>query len=442
MWARVFALAVAAAALPLACSTKSGADDNGGCTKDTDCRSGRICEQGACIDNPVSSGGTGGGGGTGTGGSVSGSSGSAGKGGSSTGGSSVGGSSTGGSATGGSGGSAGGGQVYGWTVDNTLGASFDIQGIWGARTSDIWAVAGGGDVLGGEGQLHHWNGSSWELYYSMGTPGFNDIWGVSGGASVFFVGEGTQFYEIDGSSLSTLEAQSGGSTLPELAVWGTAPNAIWVGANSVAQPLRLWTGDSFAPDSKYRSPDTTAATAIWGSSASDVWASDGDGILHFDGQAWTQSYSGSANFFGIDGTGPNDVWAVSPRHVVHFDGTSWKEQADASGQAINDVWVAGPNDVWLVGDGGRILHGGTGGFTPVESGITQSLFAIWGASGTDIWAGGEQGVLIHYGPVSRPTEAPDGGTLDCSPQGYGCSMTPCCSPWRCTNLGSDLLVCA
>jgi hypothetical protein len=87
------------------------------------------------------------------------------------------------------------------------------------------------------------------------------------------------------------------------------------------------------------------------------------------------------------------------------------------------------------------LHGGTAGFTPVESGITEGLFAVWGVSSTDIWAGGEDGVLIHYGPVSEPTEPPDGGTTDCSPQGYGCSMTPCCSPWRCANIGSNILVC-
>jgi hypothetical protein len=425
VWARALAVVLAAAALPLACSSKSGDDDSAGCTKDTDCRGGRICELGACVDDPASSGGSGASGGTGsgTGGSTSGASGSAGKGGSGT------------------GGSAGAGQLYGWRVDDSLVASFDIQGLWGARSNEIWAVAGGGDLLGGEGQLHHWDGSQWELYYSMGTPSFSDIWGVNGGASVFFVGYGPQFYELDATSISALELQSGGSTVPNDAVWASAPDAVWVGSNSTSQPLRLWTGASFSQESKYRSPDTSGVTAIWGSGANDVWASDADGILHFDGQGWTPSYTGSSNFSGIQGTGASDVWAVSPRHVVHFDGTSWKEQTAASGQAINAVWVAGPNDVWLVGDGGRILHGGTAGFTPVESGITEGLFAVWGVSSTDIWAGGEDGVLIHYGPVSEPTEPPDGGTTDCSPQGYGCSMTPCCSPWRCANIGSNILVC-
>jgi hypothetical protein len=333
--------------------------------------------------------------------------------------------------------------LYGWTADDSLTASYDIQAIWGSRSDDIWAVAGGGDLLGGAGQLHHWDGTQWELYYTMATPGFTDIWGVNGGSNVFFVGHGTQFYEIDGSNLDVLEMQSGGSSVPNLAVWGTAPDAIWVGSNSTSDPLRLWTGEEFSQDSKYRSPDLSGATAIWGSSETDVWAADNDGILHFDGESWTPSYAAaSSDFFGIDGSGPNDVWAVSPRHVVHFDGKSWEERPDASGQAINDVWVAGPNDVWLVGDEGRILHGGTDGFASVESGRTESLFAVWGSGPTDIWAGGENGVLIHYGPVTAPTQPPDGGTQECNPQGYGCSTAPCCSPWRCTNIGGGLLACA
>lgn len=109
--------------------------------------------------------------------------------------------------------------------------------------------------------------------------------------------------------------------------------------------------------------------------------------------------------------------------------------------ALNALWVAGPDDVWLVGDGGRILHGGTKGFAKVESGRKESLFAVWGNGPTDIWAGGEDGVLIHYGPVSSPTLPPDDGGGDCSAQGFGCSQTPCCSPFRCANIGGGLLVC-
>jgi hypothetical protein len=327
-------------------------------------------------------------------------------------------------------------------VDETGPASYDIQGLWGSGPDEVWAAAGGGDVLGGAGQILHWDGTGWELYYAMGTPGLTDVWGVNGGASVFFVGHGPQFYELTSTTISLLEGQTGGSAVPNHGVWGSAPDAVWVASNSSSNPLRLWTGEEFADDSLYRSPHLSGVTAVWGSGPNDVWAADDEGILHFDGARWTQSYATTSTYFGIHGSGPGDVWAVGPRDLVHFDGEVWRVQTGGANLALNDVWVAEPNDVWLVGEGGRILHGGTAGFTVVESGITESLFSVWGTSPTDIWAGGENGVLIHYGPTTEPTMPPDAGTEECSAQGFGCSMTPCCAPFRCTNIGGGLLACS
>jgi hypothetical protein len=424
IWWRWVVVAMAGAMVPLACSSdESGADDDDGCARDTDCTDGQICQSRRCVPGPGSGGSAG----------SSASGGSSGTGGSAAGG-------TGGSAPGGTGGTSGSGPIYGWT-EATHDASYDIQALWGSGPNEVWAAAGGGDVLGGAGQLHLFDGAAWDLFYAMATPGFTDIWGVSGGSSVFIVGRGAQFYELTETEIVTIE--NGDGTVPNLGVWGSARDAVWVASNSTSNPLRFWDGTRFASDQRYRSPNLAGATAVWGSSASDVWAADMDGsILHFDGTAWTQVYQvAGAVFYGIDGSGPNDVWAVGPRHLLHFDGQSWTQEADGAGMALNDVWVAAPNDVWLVGDTGRILRGGTNGFTAVESGRTESLFTIWGSSPTDIWAGGEGGVLIHYGEVETPTEPPDGGMMECSPQGFGCSMTPCCAPFRCANLGGGLLAC-
>ncbi len=326
-------------------------------------------------------------------------------------------------------------QAYGWTAA-PHDAAYDIQALWGSSANTVWAAAGGGTLLGGAGQIHLFDGVAWDLFYTMATPGFTDAYGS--GSDLFVVGHGEQFYQVNLDKVLDL-----GSSHENLAVWASAPNAVWVGANSTAYPLRFWNGERFVDtEAKYRSPDTAAVTAIWGSSADDVWAADTDGILHFDGTGWTRSYSVAGSIFGMDGSGPTDVWAVGPRTLLHYDGQSWKQVADGVNKALNDVWVAGPNDVWLVGDGGRIMHGGTGGLSLVESGVTSGLFAIWGSSPEDIWAGGEGGAIIHYGPVDAPTMMPDGGTVDCNPGGYGCSESPCCAPFRCTNIGGGILVCA
>jgi hypothetical protein len=135
----------AAVALSMGCS--SGDDDSGskGCTKDTDCVNGRICESGTCKD--PGSGGSGGTGGTssgtgatggtssGTGGSTGGSSSSTGGSSSSTGGSS---SSTGGTSngSGGSGakGGTGGSGASGGSSAGTGGTGGSSAGAGGACT--------------------------------------------------------------------------------------------------------------------------------------------------------------------------------------------------------------------------------------------------------------------------------------------------------------------
>jgi hypothetical protein len=143
------------AALAQGCfSTGSGGDDDSsssssGCSKDTDCNSGRICENKVCIDDPklTGSGATGGTSGSGTGGSATGGTSASGTGGKATGGTSgsgtggtgdatggTGGSGTGGSATGGSGGKGGSGGTggTGGTTGGAAGASGTGGGAAGA----------------------------------------------------------------------------------------------------------------------------------------------------------------------------------------------------------------------------------------------------------------------------------------------------------------------
>jgi hypothetical protein len=326
-------------------------------------------------------------------------------------------------------------QAYGWT-EVPHDASYDVQGIWGSGPDSVWMAAGGGTLLGGAGQIHYYDGVAWDLFWTMATPGFTDAYGV--GSDVFVVGYDGQVYQVNLSEINLLDPSS---TNENLAVWASATDAVWVTANSTSYGIRYWSGTQFEDSSsQYRSPGNSAVTAIWGSSANDVWASDLDGMLHYDGTGWTRSAELYGSIFGIDGSGPNDVWAVGPRTLMHYDGTTWATVQAGANKGLNDVWVAGPNDVWLVGDAGRIMHGGTGGFKEVPSGITTGLYAIWGASPLDIWAGGEGGTLIRFGPVDEPTTVPDAGA--CNPQGYGCMDTPCCSPFRCTNIGGGILVCA
>jgi hypothetical protein len=125
--------------------------------------------------------------------------------------------------------------------------------------------------------------------------------------------------------------------------------------------------------------------------------------------------------------------------MFHWDGTRWTQIADGRDAGLIAVWVAGTNDVWAVGGNGKIMHGGTSGFTTVPSGTSLFLYAIWGTSSTDIWAGGENGVLLHY-ENTHGTPTPDAGAA-CKKQGEACGPGDCCYPYRCQRLSANIVGC-
>ena len=105
LWARGLLLAATGCMLSWACSSRKDTDSSKSCGKNSDCGAGRICKDGACVADS----GTGGSGGAS---GSSGSSGSAGKG------------------VSGANGTAGASQtIYGFTVDESLPSSYDIQGF-------------------------------------------------------------------------------------------------------------------------------------------------------------------------------------------------------------------------------------------------------------------------------------------------------------------------
>ncbi len=107
--------------------------------------------------------------------------------------------------------------------------------------------------------------------------------------------------------------------------------------------------------------------AMWGASASDLWAVDGNGaISHFDGAKWQVRYQGLDPLHAIWGSAPNDIWAVGPNAtIVHFDGQTWTKVHGGSaigatstdpGSDLAGVWGTGPKDVWAVTPNLSFLH--------------------------------------------------------------------------------------
>jgi len=104
--------------------------------------------------------------------------------------------------------------------------------------------------------------------------------------------------------------------------------------------------------------------AVWGSSASDVWAvGSGGSILHNDGSKWTAIPSTTMEtLHGVWGTGPGEVWAVgSARTILRGPGPSMGQP----------VWT---NEAPFI----------TGELRP-----PGRLYALWGTSSADVRTGGE-----------------------------------------------------
>jgi hypothetical protein len=116
---------------------------------------------------------------------------------------------------------------------------------------------------------------------------------------------------------------------------------------------------------------TTTLAAVWGASATDVWAVGADGTLN--------------------------------ALTLHWDGTQWSKvpsPAAASPSQLKGVWGASSTDVWSVGDSGTVLHWDGNAWSQVDVGVTHQLDAVWGASGKDAWMVGNNASMLHWNGVS------------------------------------------
>jgi len=99
---------------------------------------------------------------------------------------------------------------------------------------------------------------------------------------------------------------------------------------------------------------------VWGSSATEVWASCPWGLYRWDGMRWAKAHDGELS--RLWGTGCTDIWAVgrdgnSPMSplVLRGNGAAIEAIPNAALPFLNDanqlnvIWGGGPDDVWLFG---------------------------------------------------------------------------------------------
>jgi hypothetical protein len=100
-------------------------------------------------------------------------------------------------------------------------------------------------------------------------------------------------------------------------------------------------------------PDVGYLTEVHAISPSDVYVAGNQGLLHWDGIAWSIVYTETyPPLDTITGLSWDDVWAVGGNRILHWDGTSWvKYDAPTYYMFLRAIAEGAPDRAWAVGGG-------------------------------------------------------------------------------------------
>jgi hypothetical protein len=107
---------------------------------------------------------------------------------------------------------------------------------------------------------------------------------------------------------------------------------------------------------------TALLQALWGSAPNDVYAVGSEGVLHYDGNAWSTIATGvQDNLHDIWGSDKSNIYAVGGINndnvgiALHFDGQSWSNVNISTSHSWRAVWGSGAQDVFVAG-GNEVAH--------------------------------------------------------------------------------------
>lgn len=282
-----------------------------------------------------------------------------------------------------------------------------IRAVWGQGSQQVFVATGNGQD---SGAIWNYDGMLWSPMVEV-PASLNGLWG-NRPDDIYAVGTRGAILHYDGTAWQDLGSAEvwDGETADLLGVWavrtGDLVDVFVVGTAGTI--LHYHSGSGVWS----RTPiDTTAdITAVWGRSASDVFAvSAGGRIYHHDGTTqddgtmWQLTWVNSADpppLHGIWGN-PTEVYAVGAAHesgshatiLRHADG-EWLPETDIPLVVdLRAVWTSTPSDVYVVGENGIILHYDGQVWTPVRSDTESSLDAVWGTPEVVVFAG-DNGTLM------------------------------------------------
>ncbi len=216
-------------------------------------------------------------------------------------------------------------------------------------------------------------------------------------------------------------------------LWQLDPGWVWAGGRGWLMHFdgRRW-GTAAVPAN---------VVGFFGVAPDALWiaANDEQGgvVFFYDGSAFAVAARSDLPFDSLTGTSSTDVRATGGKHVLHYDGGAWTMRSEAA-------FVDAPKEVPVAPSWELDPQAGFVKLTGDKStatiwpylGLEQGASTAWGAGDADVWAAGPDG-LLHVGATTRllsvcgSVRALGGRRTDAGPWLVGDAVGPGCGPlWK------------
>ncbi len=196
--------------------------------------------------------------------------------------------------------------------------------------------------------------ATWSAPFAIGVPSSN-VWAATDAGTIF---------RSDGITWQT--AYEPDDNVTATALWGTSDSDVWasfleraenVDWESPAYPARRtkllhWNGAAWSTPTWLDGELWT----LWGARSDDMWAAGRNGLMaHFDGRAWAWDTrlpaSFSSSIVDVHGRRSDDAWAIAAdASVLHWNGTVWSK-VDLGAAALGSNVHATPAGIWETDQG-------------------------------------------------------------------------------------------
>jgi len=266
---------------------------------------------------------------------------------------------------------------YNGTMKESIPGSFSnvaLLDIWGSSPGDLYAVGSG--TLRFDGQIFHYNGTTWNKVSSGIFDRLRAVWGTSSN-NVYAVGDSEI---INYNGIRWAKVHSGRYT----SVWGTDANNVYAAgsAGTIAHyDGAVWTNLSVPPGENLNE--------VWGFSATEIYVVGNNGLIKkFDGSIWSSHSSpGTEHLRKIWGRSSSDLFVLGDV-TYHYDGATWSVFTTPFPKRMYDVWASDPDNVYTVGEDGWILHYDGASWSLNATVAFIDIKSIWGSSATDVYVTG------------------------------------------------------